>query len=75
MAVRAKFKVVDVQPINENDMGGHVQLSPVIGGSEENDEFYRYTPGGSISLSTINEKALAEFNVGDEFYIDFTKVQ
>lgn len=75
MAVRAKFKVDKVNPIDENDQGGVVQLSPVTNGSDENKEFYRYTPGGHILLNTINQKALDEFEIGDEFYVDFTKVQ
>ena len=71
MAVRAKFKVTTVTPNGED--GGTVWLNPVVNGSEENESFYRYTPGGNIVLSTINQKALEQFEVGDEFYVDFTK--
>jgi hypothetical protein len=66
--VRAKFRVDSVQPEN----GGFcIKLSPVTGGSPENDEFYKYTPGGSITLSTINEAAARQFEEGRQFYVDF----
>jgi len=70
--VRAKFKVTEVQPAG-GDNGTRVVLVPVIDGSEENKEFYRWTPGGAISLDTINAAAAAQFEVGAEFYVDFTR--
>lgn len=69
--VRAKFKVVARSVVNDTDFT--IQLAPVVGGSEENDSFYNYTPGGSITLATINAAAADEFQAGDEFYVDFTK--
>jgi len=51
---------------------GTVKLSPVTDGSAENKAFYEATPGGIIELGTVNEEALKQFNIGDEFYIDFT---
>lgn len=70
--VRAKFRVDSVVPAG-GDNGTRVALVPVIDGSEENKQFYRWTPGGSISLDTINDAAAAQFVVGAEFYVDFTR--
>lgn len=72
MSVRAKFKVSSVTEIE----GGlkSVKLQPVTSGSQENAEFYKWTPSGSIDLSTINEAASAQFKPGLEFYVDFTPV-
>jgi hypothetical protein len=64
--VRAKFTVVSV-----NSKSGEVILEPVYSGSEENKMFYEYTPAGKIVLVTVNEKALKEFEVGKEYYVDF----
>lgn len=69
MQVRAKFKV---ESKSEDGSGFSVLLHPVIGGSEENESFYRYTPAGQIQLSTINAEAAAQFEVGREYYVDFT---
>jgi len=72
MKVRAKFYVDRVEPTTE---GGEVVLYPVVGGSAENDSFYKYTPAGSIHLSTINESAIEQFEVGGQYYVDFTPVE
>lgn len=63
--VRAKFKC-------ESNEKGDIRLSPVVGGSEENDQFYAATPGGSILLAVVNESAAQQFEVGKEYYVDFS---
>lgn len=67
--VRAKFQVTEIKAGEE---GATVYLSPVTSGSRENEQFYKWTPGGQIILSTINSDAAAQFVVDDEFYVDFT---
>ena len=47
-------------------------LHPVTSGSEENDKFFKWTPGGAISLQIVNPEAAKEFQVGKSFYVDFT---
>lgn len=74
MSVRAKFKVERKELQRDGD-GGSVYLNPVISGSEENKQFYQLTPGGQILLSTINPEAYNQFEVGKEFYIDFTPAE
>jgi len=44
----------------------------VASGSAENRSFWRWTPSGSIELSTINPNVLAEMELGREYYVDFT---
>lgn len=63
--VRAKFKCVK----NESNS---VNLEVVINGSKENEEFFKYTPGGLIQIVVDNEKAREQFEVGKEYYVDFT---
>jgi len=41
----------------------------VTGGSPENDKFFQYTPGGSISLGVYKEDV---FQVGQEYYLDLS---
>lgn len=43
--------------------------------SHENSRFWAYTPGGSIELNTVNAEAVAQFDLGKEFYIDFTPAE
>ncbi|WP_236293118.1 hypothetical protein [Paenibacillus allorhizoplanae] len=44
----------------------------MISGSEENKDFWKYTPAGQIQMSVDNEKAQEQFEVGKEYYVDFT---
>lgn len=74
--VRAKFKVISIT--RQQGWSGHkevqsVKLQPVGGGSDENKAFYAATPSGSIELSVVNETVGRHFDIGDEFYVDFTK--
>jgi hypothetical protein len=52
--------------------GKQIEFSPVYTGSEENKSFFEATPGGHIILNTVNAEASAHFEVGKEYYIDFT---
>lgn len=64
MKVRAKFHVGHID-------GQNIHMSPVYSGSPENEAFFKATPGGQISLFCLNPEALAQFKVGEEFYVDF----
>jgi hypothetical protein len=72
MAVKLKFTVVE-QKQQRNSFGtgliGSVRLVPVMSGSDENKEFYTYTPGGQIEFFTINDAALKSLPVGAEVYV------
>jgi len=77
MSVRAKFKVVGTtQREHWDKQKGHIheiELSPVSSGSPENESFYAATPCGSIKLQTVNHAAGTQFELGGEYYVDFTK--
>lgn len=70
--VRAKFRVNRKE---ENEQGWTVELWPVSTNDPEhpNFSFYKYTPAGKIELTTINPEAANEFEVGQEYFVDFTK--
>ena len=69
MATRAKFVVTNKEDTIAS--GSTVKLSAVTSGSSENEDFYKYTPSGQITLYTINEKVASEFRVGTQYYVDF----
>jgi hypothetical protein len=77
MAVRAKFVVNSIErkkhwDRTKGEETQTIKLTPVVGGSEENKAFYAATPGGHIELCTLNEDAGKQFELGKEYYIDFT---
>lgn len=70
LVTRAKFKVVETL---KREDGNEVTLHPVTCGSPENESFFRWTPYGEIKIGTINEEASKQFEVGKEYYVDFTQ--
>jgi hypothetical protein len=70
--VRAKFKITSK---TESIDGFNVLMSPVTSGSKENEEFFKFTPGGQITIGTVNPVAAAQLEVGKEYYVDFTKAE
>jgi hypothetical protein len=48
------------------------ELMAVYSGSEENKTFWKHTPAGNITLSTIRSD---HFEPGREYYVDFTLVE
>lgn len=66
---RAKFKVERVEP---NPECGRVVLRAVTGGSEENEQFFRWTPAGELDLQVVRPEIVDQFQVGQEFYLDLT---
>lgn len=77
MSVRAKFYVVEITRSKHWDRAkGEVQtikLQPVSGDdSPENKAFYEAMPTGSIQLATVNEEVGRQFQLGQEYYVDFT---
>jgi hypothetical protein len=76
--VRAKFRVDAIEQTRYNAHTDHpeilstVKLSPVVSDSPENKEFFKWTPSGKIELGTVNAKAASAFDIGKEYYIDFT---
>jgi hypothetical protein len=65
--VRAKFECT------EKDSAGNVGFMTVYTGSTENEKFFRATPFGTIIMGILNEDAAKEFEVGKQYYVDFTE--
>lgn len=74
MSVRAKFRVHSVtKNVSNEETAFNVMLYPVTADTEENKQYWKWTPNGQIQLTTINAKAAEQFEVGKEYYVDFTK--
>lgn len=72
--VRAKFRLQNYRTSIDHT-GAEVrtlELYPVTSGSEENKEFYKYTPNGKIELGVLNPEAWSKFELGKEYFVDFT---
>lgn len=78
MKVRLKFRVQKkgeylsgkyVDGKNTLVRVGSVEMTPVTGGSPENEQFYEYTPSGRIEFGSINEAAIDALPLGGECYV------
>ena len=71
MKIRAKFKCGSVT-IYE---GGteEVNLSAVLGGSDENKTWSTYTPSGSVKMLISAKGAVGQFVAGREYYVGITE--
>ena len=69
MGIRCKFKAVSKTIFADY---ASVELIPVSTGSEENKNFYKYTPGGKINFDVINKAVSDDIIPGNEYYIDIT---
>jgi len=72
--VKAKCNVSELTKYG-NGGGGKVVLTPVVGNSEENKEFWKYTPSGRIELNIDNPEAYKQFEDMGEFYVTFEKAE
>lgn len=75
-AVRAKFRVHSIERSQYGDKELRtIKMSPVYGGggeSDENRKFWEASPNGSLELGCVNLEAAERFELGQEFYLDFT---
>jgi hypothetical protein len=71
--IRAKFKCTSVTKQEDWSKKGSFQysykFSAVTSGSKENENFWKYTPAGSVDISAIRDDL---FEVGKEYYVDFS---
>lgn len=74
--MRAKLKVREVTKGNGYEV---LKMSAVAAsgypadGSDENNTFAKWSPQADFSLTCNNPALHGKFNVGDSFYVDFTK--
>lgn len=77
--MRAKMKVSEVI---RRDGGETLKMHPVCkpggyeaDGLDEDNTFAKFSPGGSLELMVANPALIGQFNPGDTYYLDFTKVE
>lgn len=71
--VRAKFKC---NSIEENEWDKRAKFQAVIGTEGENKDFNDATPSGNLEIAIRGDVAAANFfEVGKEYYLDFTAAE
>ncbi len=44
-------------------------------GSDEDQQFAKYSPSGDLRLTVANPNLLGKFSIGDTFYLDFVPIE
>lgn len=70
MGTRCKYRC---DTVTLSSSGAVVVLTPVTGGSPENESFFKYTPHGKLEIGTINMESARQFTPGNEYFIDITQ--
>lgn len=71
--IRAKFICESNEKSNEEEH--NIIFRTVVGGSEENDLFFKATPAGEITISVVKKEVAERFIVGRNYFVDFTIVK
>jgi hypothetical protein len=70
MSIRCKFKLESITHL-ANDARS-LTMTPVTSGSEENKQFFKWTPSGKLEVYSVNAAAVDGLELGAEYYIDIT---
>lgn len=82
-AMRAKVRVTGIKPYPEDGETHQETLTfnfPAkdgaypADGSDEDQQFARFSPSGSLELTVANPNLIGKFAIGDTFYLDFVPV-
>jgi len=77
--MRAKLQVLSVQKYGDPPTSESLSMSAVTSspydkdGNSEDNTYAKYTPSATFSASINNPALLGQFQVGDKYYLDFTK--
>jgi len=83
-SIRAKMRCDSVEKSHAGTQAGSagptvqlfrelVKLQAVTGGSDENKQWSKYTPSGSLHLTIDNPGAQEFFEPGKEYFVDVTE--
>lgn len=72
--VRAKVRIEEKtqRAWGDDQHAVDVTMNVVYRNSEENERFFKATPSGKITLGGLKPETAALFEIGKEYYVDFT---
>ncbi|RWC25938.1 MAG: hypothetical protein EOS27_27145 [Mesorhizobium sp.] len=73
--MRAKMQVQEIKRYAANDVIKAVAVaakSYPADGSDEDNTYARFSPGGTLELTIANPVLLGKIEPGQKFYLDFT---
>lgn len=76
MSVRAKFKChsKEMRELGGSD-AAYLTFFASYGEGNDNKDWSKWTPTGALNMSITNPAAFDWFEVGKEYYLDFTEAE
>jgi len=76
--MRAKVKIANIVKAGESEtltFAFPAKDSPYpADGSDEDQQFAKYTPNASLSMTINNPALVGKYSIGDKFYLDFIPI-
>ncbi|KAA0686021.1 hypothetical protein DTW90_34615 [Neorhizobium sp. P12A] len=76
--VRAKFRVMNIdaaQNADPNNVFVTIRMIPVWEHDGVNKAWSKATPSGELKISITNPAAIDKFDLGKEYFLDFTPAE
>ncbi len=72
--IRAKFKVISVQPQGEEHTSINLMAVYSDDPDHENRKYWKYTPSGNLTMTVLSH-VVDDFEIDQEYYIDISLVE
>ena len=73
MSISATVAKFHCSTVDEFGPSQRVKLFSVMGGSDENERFYKASPSGNIELTIDNPAVHGFFAEGEQYYVEIPK--
>lgn len=76
--VRAKFQCLSVTHFHNpgaTEAQAEIRFHAVYGNGEANKDWSKWTPSGELKMMVTNPAAIEKFELGKEYYLDFTPAE
>ncbi len=71
--MRAKLRVTSVKKTEGQQEV--LELTAVVGGSDEDNNYSKFTPSANLTMVVSNPDLLGKFEPGQRFYVDFSSAE
>lgn len=78
MNVLARFRCIEIKHLvtgSPSDVMATISLIPVYNDGKGNESWSKYTPSGKLEMNVTNPTAIAAFELGKSYQIEFSPVE
>ena len=78
MNVLARFRCIEIKHLvtgSPTDQMATITLIPVYNDGKGNESWSKYTPSGKLEMNVTNPSAIAAFELGKSYQLEFTPIE